>query len=88
MTAAIMEQTPLRRAAARANGINALCRELGVTRQAYYDWGKQGGATPVYAIIIARLTGVDPFEVCAERYHDQLVAIGDYYHQKYVANAQ
>ena len=78
MTAAIMEQTPLRRAAARANGINALCRELGVTRQALYDWEKQGGATPVYAILIARLTGIPAQELCSPRYDEQMALIRDW----------
>jgi hypothetical protein len=79
MSAAILEQTPLRAAAARAGGINPLCRELGVTRQSFYDWEKQAGATPIYALLIARLTGLDHFTVCAERYHDQLVAVADYF---------
>lgn len=79
MTAAILEQTPLRQAAARADGINPLCRELGVTRQSFYTWEKEGGATPIYALLIARLTGVDHFAVCAERYHTQLALVADYF---------
>lgn len=79
MTAAIMEQSPLRKAAARANGINELARQLGVTRQSFYSWEKEGGATPVFAILIARLTGVKPHDVCAERYHEQLDLIVDYF---------
>lgn len=79
MTAAMMEQTPLRRAAARANGINELARQLGVTRQSFYEWEKNQGATPVYAILIARLTGMKPVELCAERYLEQLSLIEDYF---------
>lgn len=79
MSAAILEQKPLRKAAAHAGGINALCRELGVTRQAFYEWEKGEGATPVFAILMARLTGVDHFALCAERYHDQLALVADYF---------
>lgn len=80
--AALVEQTPLRRAEARAGGINALCRELGVTRQAFHTWEKKGGATPVYAILMARLTGGDPHRLCAEAYHEQLSLIADYFANK------
>jgi len=79
MSAAILEQSPLRQAAARAGGINPLCKELGVTRQSFYEWQNNGGATPIYALLIARLTGLGHFEVCAERYHEQLALVADYF---------
>lgn len=78
MTAAIIQQTPLRQAAARAGGINPLCRELGTTRQAYYDWQKQGGATPVYAILMSRLTGIPAQDLCSDRYAEQMALIRDW----------
>lgn len=77
--AAIVEQTPLRHAAARAGGVAPLCRELGVTRQTFYLWEQEGGATPVFAILIARLTGATPYGVCRERDHATLDRIADYY---------
>lgn len=79
MIEAILPQTPLRRAAARAGGIVRLTSQLGVTRQSFYTWESQGGASATYAILIARLTGEAPHDVCAPQYVDKLDLITDYF---------
>lgn len=77
--AAIVDQTPLRRAAARAGGVIPLCRELSVTRQSFYEWEKLGGMPPLTAILVARLTGESPYDLCREQDHGKLDLVADFY---------
>ncbi len=69
---------PIRVAAARAGGINPLIRQLGVTRQTFYLWEKEG-CTAIYAILIARLTGVNPYTIVAPKHMHQLKLVHEYF---------
>lgn len=76
---AIVEPDALRRAAALAGGINPLVHELGLSRQTFYDWQKAGGAPATAAILIARLTGVSPYEVAKATEWGIIDALRDYF---------
>jgi transposase-like protein len=67
-----MDNTHLEAVARRAGGIAALCRELGVSRQTFYDWRTQGGMTPGFALRAARWFSGDAMALCAERHRDEL----------------
>jgi hypothetical protein len=79
VTAALVDQTPLRACAARAGGVMPLCRALGVTRQTFYDAEREGGFTVALALSVARLTGADPYAITRDRDIPALSIICDYF---------